>query len=81
MYDQAMIESEVTLIQMVRGSDVGAAQRSGLSASQIAGLACLTCAGSDNLGVAVGWINGEHQVQVHSYHLEDWRSGQPDPST
>jgi hypothetical protein len=72
-----MTEAGVTVIQMVRGSDIGAVRRTGLSSAQIAGLACLACGGSDDLGVAVGWIDGQHQVKVHSYHLEQWRSGLP----
>jgi hypothetical protein len=70
-----MSEPEVTVIQMVQGSNSGATRRTGLSEAQIAGLACLECGGTDDLTVAVGWINGEHEVKVHSYHLEEWRYG------
>ena len=74
---ERMSEDMVTVIQMVRGSDAGAARRQGLTEAQRAGLACLTCGGAENLTVAVGWVDGDHQVKVHSHHLENWRVGQP----
>lgn len=65
---------EVTLIQMVPGSDSGAARRTGLNEEQRAGDACLVCGGTHNLGVDVGWVEGR-AVRVHSHHVEAWRMG------
>jgi hypothetical protein len=44
-----MADDDVTLIQMVKGSDGGAARRRGLSDAQRSGLACLVCRGPESL--------------------------------
>lgn len=69
-----MASDEVTVIRVVRDSDMGAARRYGLSAAQREGLACLKCAGEDGATTRVGWVGGR-EVFVHSWCLESWRTG------
>jgi hypothetical protein len=66
----------VTLIQMVKGSDGGAARRTGLTLDQREGRACLLCGGTDNLSTRVGWVEGKYPAMIHSYHHEQWRLGE-----
>ena len=75
-YDGGMANEDVTVIQMVEGSDAGGVRRTGLSEAQRAGQACLVCGGSENLTAGVGYVDGV-RVKVHSYHVEQWRSGVP----
>jgi hypothetical protein len=68
-------EDEVTLVQIIRGSDSGAARRRNLSDAQKGGEACLVCRGTEGLNTNVGWVD-DVPVKVHSYHVEQSRSGE-----
>ena len=61
---------------IVKGSDGGAARRPGLNQDQRKGRACLVCGGPDDLTSQVGWIEATYPAMIHSYHEEQWKSGQ-----
>jgi hypothetical protein len=70
-----MSDSDVTIIQFVKGQDAGGATRAGLTAAQRTGQACLVCQGTEDLNKHVGWVDGVI-VKVHTWHLENYRLGE-----
>jgi hypothetical protein len=71
------MSDELTIIQVVKGSDIGGARRR-LNDAQRAGRACVVCQGTEGLNHEVGWVDGV-SIRVHSWHHENYRLGETLP--
>jgi hypothetical protein len=72
------MDDDVTIIQIIKGTDGGGARRRGLTEAQRTGRACLVCQGTDDLNRGVGWVN-DIRVKVHSWHLGEYQLGETIP--
>jgi hypothetical protein len=65
---------DITVIQIVRGSDGGAKRLAGLTGDQKAGQACIVCGGTGDVTEHIGYVDGT-SVKVHIYCAAQWRYG------
>jgi hypothetical protein len=65
---------DITVIQIVRGSDGGAKRLAGLTEDQKAGQACIVCGGTGDVTEHIGYVDGT-SVKVHVYCAAQWRYG------
>jgi hypothetical protein len=70
----AMTSEDITVIQIVKGSDGGAKWLSGLSAAQKAGDACIVCGAEGDVTEHIGYVDGR-SVKVHMRCAAQWRYG------
>jgi hypothetical protein len=65
---------DITVIQIVKGSDGGAKALAGLTEAQKTGHACIVCAGVGDVTEHIGYIDGT-SVKVHMRCAAQWRYG------
>jgi hypothetical protein len=64
----------ITVIQIVKGSDGGAKMLAGLTEAQKSGRACIVCAGTGDVTEHIGYVDGT-SVKVHMRCAAQWRYG------
>ena len=69
-----MTSQDITVIQIVRGSDGGAKRLAGLTEGQKTGQACIVCAGTGDVTEHIGYVDGA-SVKVHMRCAAQWRYG------
>ena len=69
-----MTSEDITVIQIVRGSDGGAKRLAGLTEEQKAGQACIVCGGAGDVTEHIGYV-GATSVKVHMHCAAQWRYG------
>jgi hypothetical protein len=65
---------DITVIQIVRGSDGGAKRLAGLTEAQRTGHACIVCGGAEDATEHIGYVEGV-SVKVHMHCAAQWRYG------
>jgi len=65
---------DITVIQIVRGSDGGAKRLAGLTEEQKAGQACIVCGDTGDVTEHIGYV-GVTSVKVHMQCAAQWRYG------
>jgi len=73
-YYGVVISEDITVIQIVMGSDGGAKRLASLSVAQKAGDACIVCAGTGDVTEHIGYVDGV-SVKVHMHCAAQWRYG------
>jgi hypothetical protein len=76
MYDERVAENDLTLVQLVKGSNAGAVPCR-LNDQQRAGQACLVCGRQDDMQercARVGYVDGR-PVFIHTYCSGRWQNG------